>query len=356
MLKIAIDLTSLYKRKITGLEGYAIDLYKALLTKEKIELYPIFRCKNSIDNNFNSIVIHNSKRLIVEQFLLPAKVAQLDVDVVIYPVIPPGVLTYFFNKNKTLVPVIHDAGIWNHTYALSIKSKIYLKPLYDIALRKASKIVTISETSKEKLRQFTDKKILNFSESISVKYDDVQNIRTNILERFSLTENNFILSVSTIEPRKNLEYLLEIYKLLLSKGFDKKLVLVGRKGWGDNKKLHSLIEELSDYLVFTGYVSNDDLIMLYKTCRAFFLMSKEEGFGRPPLEALACGADVFVSDISIFREVLDGDVTFLPLEDKEKSAEIILQKQIGNNNSVKNKYNFKAFKNRIKPELLVENS
>lgn len=356
MLKIAIDLTSLYNRKITGLEGYAIDLYKALLSKENVELYPVFRCKNSLDSNENSVIIHHSKRFPVEQFLLPYTLRKMDVDVILYPVIPPGFLTYRWNRNKKIIPVIHDAGVWNHSQTLSLKTKIYLKPLYNFALKQASQIVTISETSKRKIQHFTSKEILNFSESISDIYDQIQTIETNICERLNINKEKFILSVSTIEPRKNLTYLLEIYKGMLRRGFDKKLVLVGRKGWGDNNKLKNLIDELQDNLIFTEYISNEDLITLYKSCSAFFLLSLEEGFGRPPLEALACGAKVFVSDIPIFREILKDNVVYLPLGKKNKAIEMICNEKIDRNQYLIHEYSFEAFKNTVKPEKLYKNT
>jgi glycosyltransferase involved in cell wall biosynthesis len=136
---------------------------------------------------------------------------------------------------------------------------------------------------------------------------------------------------------------------LLNSGYNKKLILVGRKGWGNNKKLEKLINHLNEYIIFTDFISNEDLITLYKNSYSFWLFSKYEGFGRPALEALACGSDVVVSDIPIFKEVLKNDVTYIPLNDINKSFEIIKNKTT--HKIKKHNYSFEKFSENIKLEF-----
>jgi glycosyltransferase involved in cell wall biosynthesis len=289
----------------------------------------------------------SKNRLYVEQFLLPKLIKNIREAVILYPVFPPGYLTYILKSNNVkILPTIHDTVIWNYSSTLSLTAKIYLKPLYHLTLKKADKIITISATVKKELEKLTNIEILNFSNCISDIYKNINDVNTNILNKLNVQENSYILSVSTIEPRKNLEYLLEVYNKLLSSGYNKKLILVGRKGWGNNKKLEKLINHLKEHIIFTDFISNEDLITLYKNSYSFWLFSKYEGFGRPPLEALACGSDVVVSDIPIFREVLKNDVTYIPLNDINKSFEIIKNKTI--NKIKKYNYSFERFSDNLK--------
>jgi len=349
---LLIDLTSLYDRKITGLEIYGIDLYKALLHNKDIKVIPIFRIKNSIDSNSDAIIINSKSRLLTEQIFLPNIIKNIDTDFILYPVFPPGILTYYLKQQNTkIIPTIHDTVMWNYAKTLSVKAKMYLKPMYNIALKKADKIITITETVKSELELLSDIKIINFSNCISSRYNVIDGTDNKILKKLKISKDNYILSVSTFEPRKNFIYLLKIYKNLLSFGFDKKLVLVGRKGWGDNENIKKLLEELKDNIIFTDFISDSDLIALYTNCNSFYLLSVYEGFGRPPLEAMACGAKVYVSDIAVFREVLKDDAIYLPLNNIQQASSKILKTK--SQKGVKmNKYNFDNFVNGLNLELL----
>lgn len=340
--KLLIDLTPIYKRKLTGVEIYGIDLYNTLLkNKSKIDIIPIFKIENSLDNNVNIVLLNSRNRFSIEQLYMPLAINKLKPDYVWYPIFPPGYLTYFLKPAKTkIIVTIHDSVPWNFYSTMSLKAKLYLKPLYNIALKKADYIVTISEAVKSELLKIHNRNIINLSNCISKFFEEenISNINTNILDSYNIKPKNYILSVSTIEPRKNIIYLLQIYKRLIEKGFSKKLILVGRKGW-NIKEIDNLYNELKEYIIFTNYLSIDDLITLYKNCASFVLLSIYEGFGRPPLEALSCGAKIYVSDIPIFYEILKSNAIYLPLNNIEKASEIILN-TIDEINSPINDYNY----------------
>jgi len=139
-------------------------------------------------------------------------------------------------------------------------------------------------------------------------------------------DNDFLLFVGTIEPRKNLLTLIRAFEDVLKQtDLRPQLVIAGQEGW--------LTDELFDYvkgrdfgdrLRWTGYVSDEDLCALYSSCRAFIYPSIYEGFGLPPLEAMACGAPVISSRIPSISEVL-GDAAHLvsPSDVEELSQGII---------------------------------
>lgn len=156
--------------------------------------------------------------------------------------------------------------------------------------------------------------VINWKENISNDYQSSNlNITIQHLKPFGLIKENYYISVSTIEPRKNLKYLLQSIRKDLSLT-GKKLVLVGRKGWGKDNELNKLIEDLGQSIIFTEYIPLNVLQSLYHYAYAFVLLSVEEGFGRTPLEAIACGCNkIIVSDIPIFHETLELSANYIPL-------------------------------------------
>ena len=112
-------------------------------------------------------------------------------------------------------------------------------------------------------------------------------------------EEAFLLYAGTIEPRKNLITLLKAFEeVLRTTELRPQLVIAGKLGWKQNDVLHGLEKSVfSDRMKLVGYVSNADLCALYSSCRAFIYPSIYEGFGLPPLEAMACGAPVIASAV-----------------------------------------------------------
>ncbi|MDA8217716.1 MAG: glycosyltransferase family 1 protein [Dehalococcoidales bacterium] len=116
----------------------------------------------------------------------------------------------------------------------------------------------------------------------------------------------FILSVGTIERRKNLARLIRAYGLLRSRNrVDHKLVIAGKPGWLYADVFEAVSDlHLEEDVIFLGYVPDEDLPALYNLADLFVYPSLYEGFGLPPLEAMACGTPVVASDNSSLPEVL----------------------------------------------------
>jgi glycosyltransferase involved in cell wall biosynthesis len=121
----------------------------------------------------------------------------------------------------------------------------------------------------------------------------------------------YILNVGTLEPRKNLEGLLHAFARAKRAGIPHTLVIAGARGWGDSR-LAPLPEALgiTDSVVFTGFVEDDDLPHLYGNADFFVYPSLYEGFGLPVLEAMACGTPVITANTSSIPEVA-GDAALL---------------------------------------------
>lgn len=144
----------------------------------------------------------------------------------------------------------------------------------------------------------------------SVSEAQVRSVRA----RYGLSDTPILLTVCTLEPRKNLAQAVRAFAALRRQGHDVQLVVAGAKGWGTGA-LFDEVRTLSaaDQVRLLGYVPDEDLPALYRACTVFLYPSVYEGFGLPPLEAMACGMPVVVSNRSSLPEVVgDGGITYDP--------------------------------------------
>ena len=118
----------------------------------------------------------------------------------------------------------------------------------------------------------------------------------------------FILYVGTIEPRKNLSRLIQAYaRLKTRRELDHKLVIGGGKGWlYDDVFQRASDLRVEEDVIFSGYIPDEDLPALYSLAEMFVFPSLYEGFGLPPLEAMACGTPVITSNVSSLPEIVEG--------------------------------------------------
>ena len=130
-------------------------------------------------------------------------------------------------------------------------------------------------------------------------------------------EKAYILNAGALEPRKNLPRLFEAFKLLKDRHrIPHKLVVAGPRGWKDREIFESVQRlRLAESVILAGYVSRETLRLLYSRAALFVYPSLYEGFGLPPLEAMACGCPVAVSNVSSLPEVVgEAGVYFDPME------------------------------------------
>lgn len=129
-----------------------------------------------------------------------------------------------------------------------------------------------------------------------------------VRQKYNIGNAPYILSLCTLEPRKNIDHVLRAFARLVREGRvgDTRLVLTGTKGWDFNRIFSEIDDnvELRNRIVLTGYVPDDELAPLYSGARVFVYMSLYEGFGLPPLEAMQCGTPVITSNTSSLPEVV----------------------------------------------------
>lgn len=182
----------------------------------------------------------------------------------------------------------------------------------------ADKIIAISEYTKQRLMHFfpfvdDDKIEVVYCGNRDTLLKEEDNPR--LLDNFSVEKENFLLSVGTIEPRKNYTTLLKAYKLYKENTSDyKKLCIAGGYGWMEENFKQKIADlNLERDVVVTGYVSDAELSNLYRYCFAFVYPTWYEGFGLPVLEAINFGKPVIASKVTSIPEIIgDSPALIMP--------------------------------------------
>jgi glycosyltransferase involved in cell wall biosynthesis len=217
-----------------------------------------------------------------------------------------------------LVTTIHDLAFEHLPETFTRRGRAQLRLTVRHTARCSQRIATVSEFSRQDI-------ISTYGidpARIAVTPNGVEDIFTphpadvdeseRIRERFGI-KGEFILAVGSLQPRKNLIRLIRAYKRLRAEIGDSapQLVLVGRRLWLYDEIFHELTrQDLAEAVIFTDYVSEELLPALYRSARIFVYPSLFEGFGLPPLEAMACGTPVVASSTSSLPEVI-GDAGLL---------------------------------------------
>jgi glycosyltransferase involved in cell wall biosynthesis len=214
------------------------------------------------------------------------------------------------------VLTIHDLSLLLHADTHEARLVRRGRRRLPLMARAASVIITPSESVRREVLahlRIKPSKVVSIPEAPRDIFRPVAAEETVEVRRRLEIEDDFILFVGTIEPRKNLLTLLKAFEeILRSTSHSPQLVIAGKEGW--------LMDELSAYikksdienrLRFTGYLTDEELRALYSSCRVFVYPSLYEGFGLPPLEAMACGAPIIASRIPSIVEAVGPDAARL---------------------------------------------
>lgn len=332
MNRIFIDLTAL-SRKLTGIENYTLNLTIALLNlNSDYEFHLLFRkyindeFKQFQDNeNVYFYISPFKSQLLTEQLFIPFFIKKRKYKQCFFPCFPPGLFI-----KKGMITIAYDGTMWKYPESLSLKNKLYFRPLTELGLKKASKIFTISDSSKYDIIKYFPKvkeRIFNINAAIPDSFKKVPYCDSKDVLKEKGIDRKFLLCVSSLEPRKNIPFIIKSVAHFLKEN-DYQLVLAGREAWGNNGINDEIIKNnLEDRIVKTGYISNFELQCLYSNAEVFLYPSIYEGFGLPILEAFSCECPVITSNVSSMPDVA-GDAALLidPLNSSElvKSLESII--------------------------------
>lgn len=260
--------------------------------------------------------MHPAVRLLWEQTRFPALVKQETLDLLHSPH-----YTMPLSKPTRQVVTFHDMIFFLYPEVHTFAKRIFFPWIMHRSARKADLIITDSDSTRRdaaKILGISAEKMVTVHlgyRDIFKPIDDEAKLRS-AREQFGLPAR-FILYVGAIEPRKNVPLLLRAFKRLVDEGYPHHLVIPGKMGWlvGD---VPELIERLgiSEKVRLLGYVPYEELPSIYNLADLFVYPSLYEGFGLPPLEAMACGTPVITTNISSMPEVVeDGGILVPPNDD-----------------------------------------
>lgn len=225
-----------------------------------------------------------------------------------------------------VVTTIHDLAFEHLPETFTRRGKTQLRLTVRRTARNAAHILTVSEFSRQDIIRtyhLSPEKITvthNGCEAQFTSQRASDSEAETIKQKFGITRD-YLLAVGSLQPRKNLVRLLRAYAMLRNQQpeFRLQLVIVGRQLWLYQEVLHEIKQQgfASDVIV-TGYASNEDLPTLYRSAVALVYPSLFEGFGLPPLEAMACGTPVITSNSSSLPEVVGSAALLVnPYEEDE---------------------------------------
>ena len=205
------------------------------------------------------------------------------------------------------VVTIHDLSLLLHSNTHEARAVRRARLLLTLVARRVKAIITPSESIKsgvcEHLKIHSDKVFATPLAPRSV-FTPASPAETEGTRRRLGIANEFLLFVGTIEPRKNLATLIKAFEeVLRTTDLRLQLVVAGQVGWKSDELLSQLERSPArEHIKQIGFVSDEDLRALYSSCSAFVYPSIYEGFGLPPLEAMACGAPVVASRVPSINE------------------------------------------------------
>ncbi len=230
-----------------------------------------------------------------------------------------------FIRPCDVVCTIHDICFEHFKDIFTKKEYIRQKLLIPYAARHSRRIITVSEFSKTDISESyrINKDIITVA--YSGPSDDFRRLEkeevdiSQLKDKFGIDrDRNYVLSVGNLQPRKNLIRLIQAFRLLKQDPYrSEQLVIVGKKAWMYDDIMKEALEGSED-IIFTDYVEGSDLVSLYNAASCFVYPSFFEGFGLPPIEAMACGTPVAAAEAASLPEVVgDAGIYFDPFSLEE---------------------------------------
>lgn len=230
-------------------------------------------------------------------------------------------------RNCKTVLTIHDLSQFLHPETHEEKSVKRAKRRLPLMSKIADAIIVPTSPIRAEVCEYldvSDQKVFVIPEAPRKFFQPINFAATHYTrEKFGIGDR-FVLAVGTLEPRKNLQTLVTAFeKLDLDPSLQ--LVIAGGKGWLSSPIIDAIEQSpVRSRVVLTDYLGDDDLRALYSSCRLFVYPSLYEGFGLPPVEAMACGAPVVVSNIPVLVESTGGVARVADPHDAKDLARVML--------------------------------
>lgn len=339
-MNIGIDTRAANWYRGTGLGTYAYQLVNSLNLIDNNNSYTLVGDNKNIDFELNpnfkiKTVERTSNGSFWEGVKTPVELSSKDYN--IYHIPQNGIGMPLSCPDTELVITLHDTIPLHMPETVSDEYMSLFNSLMPSIVKRSSGIITVSEYSKHDIVNdfgYPPERIYVThlaSENIYRPLD--KSLCRNILKKYYSIENDFILYVGGFSPRKNIVGLIKAYNLVKSKlPRGMKLVIAGYKG-KSYRIYKDLVDclHLEDSVIFPGFIDVNHMPHLYNSATLLVYPSFYEGFGLPPIEAMACGTPVIASNLSSIPEILeDSALLFNPL-DIESIGSYIITAVLDNN-------------------------
>ena len=320
-MRIGIDCRVLGEKGHAGIAQYTKHLVSHLLKHDTQNDYVLFLseplyAKDNCPRNVEQKMWRGSFPFISSHILFSRLVDSSTLDVFHSP---SGLLPFFL-KTRALLTV-HDLFLLNHPEWFKKGTWLLRNVFIPYSIKKADRIISVSQATENSLSQLFpgaqskstvvhEGVITNKQEYSSDEYDEYK------VKYRQLKEEEIVLFVGTIEPRKNIAFLLDTFERLRKKKPSVQLVIAGKQG-ARSEKLVQRIKN-TEGVLYVGYISEQEKHYLLNRAAVFAWPSLDEGFGLPPLEALCSGVAVIASDCGATKEVLGTEgVVYIDTKDSD---------------------------------------
>lgn len=324
-MKIAIDLRSLSEGRRSGVEEYVLNVVQSLFKIDNINTYFLFKSGFKNQPAVADFFYTGNNKVIEKKIKTANRLLNLSLKLWREPLLDlvSGKPDIFFMPNINIGPIsdrckkiitFHDLSYEIYPEHFSIKRRLWHKFIDPRKRAKeAYKIIAISESTKNdliNLYNISPEKIKVIYSGVDDKFQPVlwSDVRLERIKQKYHLPDFFVLYFGAIEPRKNIIGLIKAFEQLKDGHSDKrnlKLVIAGIKGWLFDEIIKTARDSrYASDIIFTGFIENQDKLYVYNLASVFVYPSFYEGFGFPPLEAMACGLPTITSNVSSLPEVV----------------------------------------------------
>jgi len=218
---------------------------------------------------------------------------------------PVNVVTVL--PNVPQVVTVHDLAFLHYPEQYPGMKQRYLKAMTRLSVRRAAKVIAVSEATRQDILanyRCDPDKVVTIPNGVDAEMRVLPESDVRAFRRTQGLPDEFVLFLGTLQPRKNLETLLKAFGKIAGQ-VDWPLVVAGALGW-QYERIFQIVRHLglSARVRFVGHVPGEHLPLWYNAATVFVYPSLYEGFGLPPLEAMACGTPVVASNVSALPEVV----------------------------------------------------